>query len=488
MVAAVLGGVGEDVADLQRREPGVRLQDQCDQPGHARRGHAGAVDVVVARAVGVRIAQRRDDVGARAQHRRLHLVEVVGVPVRHARALVGVARDDVVGVIERVAVLERADAHVEIRRGRARHVRRVAVVAGGDAHDDARAHGRVHLDAIGIGPVGRGRTAQAHVHDLHAVQRGAGGIGAPDRVAVRDAPFERLRGAAALARIGERLQVDEPRVGRHAGVEAVRGSRREHALGPAAADRRARDVGRVIRAFGVGGVFRVHAAVGLRVQRRIGVREVAAAEELAAQRLMSGVRRRGRGIVHARVDDADHDAAAGVAELAPHGRKQAGAHAARARSRAQRARRIVVARVHRLPRLDARDAAKCGERLHLRERRARAQVGNVAGAPQQRRARGLQRRDIRVARLGGVAHVHAVEDRRRPGIREDRPPRGEVVADVRRGEPVQLDALDPVVDTVLVLVPHPRRGRRRRREHTRQHGREQRRDQRGKSPAHDDTS
>ena len=68
VIGAVIGRVLEDVAHLDRRERGIRLQDQRAQAGHGRRRHAGAVDVVIAAPIGGGIAERGDDVRSGAEH------------------------------------------------------------------------------------------------------------------------------------------------------------------------------------------------------------------------------------------------------------------------------------------------------------------------------------------------------------------------------------------------------------------------------------
>jgi hypothetical protein len=207
-------------------------------------------------------------------------------------------------------------------------------------------------------------------------------------------------------------------------------------------------------------VDRVRARVGRRVERRLGVREVSAADELADQRLVAGVAHVGR-VVDAGIEDADNDALTGVAEILPHRREHACAHAALAVARAQRPRRVVVECIHGLPGLDARDAAEAGQRLDLGEARARPQVLNEARPPQELRPRRLERGHVGVGRHVVEADVDAVGQRRDLGVHEEQEPAREVVADVRGGEAMGVDGLDAVIDAILVLVPQPGCGERR---------------------------
>ena len=452
VVGAVLGRVLQDVANLQRRERGVGLQDQRAQSCDGRRRHARAVDVVVAGAVRGGIAQRRDDVRTRTAHRWLHLVEVVRVAVREAWPLVRVAGYDVVPVRNAVSVLEGADRDVEVGRGRARHVGRLTVVAGGDAHDDAGEGRGVHGGAIRIAPVGGGRPAKAHVDDLDAAIRHAQRINAPYRVAVRDAPFERFGRAATDAGIRQCFAVREPRVGSHAGIGPRRRSRRQDTGGAAAADRRSRDVRAVVRAFGVRRVRRVRARIGRRVQRRVRVGKVAAAHELPPEGLVTRVGV-ARGIIHSRVDDPDDFAAPGDAEIAPRRRKHARVRSARGLPCPQRACRDVVGGIHHLPRFDFTDAGKPGDGLDLGKGGPCAQVRNVTRPPQQLGAGVRHCRHVEIRGGVVVAHVDTIGQRVGVRVNEQDQPAAQHVASVRGSKAVRVDGLNAVVNAILVRVP-----------------------------------
>src|SRR5262249_43947680 len=233
----VLGGVLEDRAYLERREARVGLEDQRHAPRDARRRHAGARELLVLGAVGGGVAERRDDPGAGRHHAGLHLVDMVGVAVVVARALVREVGHLVVAPIERAAVRRGADRDRLVGRGGRGDALGGAVVAGGDAQHQTRVHRAV--DQV-LADTGRGAAAaravgdrpDRHADHVNAVPDAARQEPRPQRVLVRDPPVEAALAAAdTRAGIREHLAVHQPGTRSHAREIAARAAGAERGAG-----------------------------------------------------------------------------------------------------------------------------------------------------------------------------------------------------------------------------------------------------------------
>ena len=129
-----------------------------------------------------------------------------------------------------------------------------------------------------------------------------------------DAPIDAVGGAEAGTRVRQHLAIHEARAGRDSGEIAAR---------PAGAHRGPGHVRGVVAAGLSAVIIRVLALVHRRVEVGITGEEVAAAQELPAHRLVTRIRgHRVGGVVHAGVENPDHDAGAIVPELLANAGKQ----------------------------------------------------------------------------------------------------------------------------------------------------------------------